>query len=85
RSWRNAIYRALCSVPAGFIFAPAMPRLLWFLQGDDWDMRMAAACAAGFTTWFILEASARFLSSKDTMRRLLEEVVRLQGPGDREK
>ncbi|MDR3414977.1 MAG: hypothetical protein P4L83_02225, partial [Nevskia sp.] len=47
RSWRNAIYRALCSVPAGFIFAPAMPRLLWFLQGDDWDMRMAAACAAG--------------------------------------
>jgi len=30
--------------------------------------------------WFVLEAAARFLSSKDTMRRLLEEMVRLGEP-----
>ena len=84
RSWVNASYRGLCSIPSGIIFAPAMQKLLWFLDGEAFENYLAAGCAAGFTTWFVLEATARFLSSKDTMRRLLEEMVRLGEPKDRE-
>jgi len=85
RSWVNAAYRGACSIPAGIIFAPAMQRLFWFLDGTSFENYLAAGCAAGFTTWFVLEATARFLSSRDTMRRLLEEMVRLGGPPPRDR
>jgi hypothetical protein len=80
RSWRNGIYRAFIGTLMGFIFAPATQNLLPWLRGDTLDMIVASAVTAGFAVWFFLEAMARFLSSKDTMRRLLEEMVRLGGP-----
>jgi len=76
---RNAVYRILLAPVAGVIFAPSIQGLVWFLQGSTLEHHMAAGCAAGFTCWFILEAAARFLSSEDTLRRLLEEMVKLSG------
>ncbi|HTJ58027.1 MAG TPA: hypothetical protein VL418_10740 [Devosiaceae bacterium] len=84
RNWANAVYRGACSIPAGVIFAPAVQKILWFLDGSGLEFHLAAGCAAGFSTWFVLEATARFLSSKDTIRRLLEEMVRLGGPDHRD-
>jgi hypothetical protein len=81
RSIKNGIYRAFLGTVAGIIFAPATQNLVPWLRGEAPEMQVASACATGFTVWFILEAAARFLSSKDTLRRLLEEMVRLQGPG----
>ena len=67
RSVKNGIYRAFLGTVAGIVFAPATQNLVFWLQGDSPDMLVASA-------------SARFLSSKDTLRRLLEEMVRLKGP-----
>lgn len=80
RSVQNGIYRAFLGTVAGIIFAPATQRVLWFLDGDELEFHVAAACATGFVVWFVLEAVARFVSSRDTLRRLLEEMVRLGGP-----
>ena len=80
RSVKNGIYRAFLGTVAGIVFAPATQNLVFWLQGDSPDMLVASACATGFTVWLILEAAARFLSTKDTLRRLLEEMVRLKGP-----
>lgn len=52
---RNALYRILFAPIAGVIFSPAIQNLLWFLQGPGLEHHMAAACAAGFTCWFVLE------------------------------
>lgn len=81
RSWRNGIYRAVVGTLMGFIFGPATQNLIPWLRGDTFDMILSSTVTAGFVVWFFLEALARFLSSKDTMRRLLEEMVRLGGPG----
>lgn len=81
RTTANGLYRILLAPVAGFIFAPSMQGLVWFLQGSTLEHHMAAACAAGFTCWFILEFVARMLSKEDTLRRLLEEVLRLSGKG----
>lgn len=80
RSWRNGIYRAFIGTLMGFIFAPATQNLIPWLRGDTLDMLVASAVATGFVVWFFLEGLARFLSSKDTIRRLLEEMVRLGPP-----
>lgn len=75
----NGLYRILLAPIAGVIFAPSVQGLLWFLNGTALEHHMAAACAAGFGCWFVLEFTARMLSSEDTLRRLLEEVLRLRG------
>lgn len=80
RGIRNGVYRAFVGMVMGFIFTPATQNLVPWLRGDTPDIVVAAACSTGFVVWFVLEALARFLSSKDTMRRLLEEMVRLGGP-----
>lgn len=80
RSARNGIYRAFIGMVMGLVFTPATQNLIPWLRGDTSDIIVAAATTTGFTVWFVLEAAARFLSSKDTMRRLLEEMVRLGGP-----
>ncbi len=82
RSVRNGIYRAFVGMVMGFVFTPATQNLLPWLRGEDPSIVVAAACATGFVVWFVLEALARFLSSKETMRRLLEEMIRL-GPPDK--
>jgi len=85
KNTRNAIYRGVASVPAGVIFAPSAQAAMWFLQGSSIEHHLAAGCFTGFTCWFILEATARFLSTEDTLRRLLEEMVRLSGKGGDKK
>jgi hypothetical protein len=85
KSARNAFYRAAVSIPAGVIFAPSAQSAIFFLQGNELEHHVAAGCATGFTCWFILEATARFMSTEDTLRRLLEEMVRLAGKGGDKK
>ena len=80
RSIRNGIYRGFVGMVMGFIFTPATQNLVPWLKGDTPDIIVAAAVTTGFSVWFLLEALARFLSSKETLRRLLEEMVRLGGP-----
>jgi hypothetical protein len=80
KSVRNGIYRAFVSTVMGLVFTPATQNLLPWLGGDEPDIIVAAACTAGFSVWFVLEAGARFLSSRETLRRLLEEMVRLGPP-----
>ena len=80
RTLRNGIYRAFIGMVMGFVFTPATQNLVPWLRGDAPDIVVAAAVSSGFAVWFVLEALARFLSSKETMRRLLEEMVRLGGP-----
>lgn len=78
---RNALYRILFAPVSGVIFAPATQQLVWFLQGSSLEHHMAAGCAAGFTTWFILEYIARLMSSKEWLEKLLQEVLRLKSGG----
>lgn len=79
KSTANGLYRILLAPIAGVIFAPAMQGLVWFLQGSTIEHHMAAGCAAGFTCWFVLEFTARMLSSEEWLTKLLEEVLRLKG------
>ena len=81
----NGLYRILLAPVAGFIFAPAMQGMVWFLQGSTLEHHMAAACAAGFSCWFVLEFTARILSSDEWLTKLLEEVLRLKGKGPSDK
>ena len=76
---RNALYRILFAPIAGVIFSPAIQNLLWFLQGPGLEHHMAAACAAGFTCWFVLEYVARLMSSREWLQKLLDEILRLRG------
>ena len=78
---RNALYRILFAPVAGVIFAPATQSMVWFLQGDKMENHMAAGCATGFTCWFVLEYVARLMSTRQWLEKLLEEVLRLRGPG----
>lgn len=76
---RNALYRILFAPIAGVIFSPAIQNVLWFLQGPGLEHHMAAACAAGFTCWFVLEYVARLMSSREWLQKLLDEILRLRG------
>ncbi|MBN9347132.1 MAG: hypothetical protein J0I48_13185 [Devosia sp.] len=76
---RNALYRILFAPIAGVIFSPAIQNLLWFLHGPGLEHHMAAACAAGFTCWFVLEYVARLMSSREWLQKLLDEILRLRG------
>lgn len=78
---RNALYRILMAPIAGVIFSPPTQSLLPFLAGNGWEHHMAAGCTAGLSCWFILEAGARMLSSRDWVERTLQEVLRLKGGG----
>lgn len=79
KSTANGVYRILLAPIAGVIFAPAVQGMIWFLQGPSLEHHMAAACTAGFTCWFVLEFTARMLSSEEWLTKLLEEVLRLKG------
>lgn len=79
---RNGWYRILLAPVAGLIFAPAVQQLIWFLAGTTLEHHIAAGCAAGFTTWFILEYTARLMSQKEWLEKLLVEVLKLKG-GDK--
>jgi hypothetical protein len=81
KNTRNGAYRILLAPIAGVIFAPGVQGMLWFLQGASLEHHMAAACAAGFSCWFILEFIARMLSREEWLEHLLEEVLRLKGKG----
>lgn len=85
KSTVNALYRILLAPIAGVIFAPSVQGLIWFLNGSSLEHHMAAGCAAGFTVWFILEFTARMMSSDEWLTRLLEEVLRLKGKGPSDK
>lgn len=85
KSTANGLYRILLAPVAGVIFAPAAQGVLWFLQGSTIEHHMAAGCAAGFVCWFILEFTARMLSSEEWLTKLLEEVLRLKGKGPGDK
>lgn len=78
-STKNALYRAIIGVVMGVIFSPATQNLVFFLDGDGLEHHLAAGAATGFTVWFILEGVARLLSSRDTVTRLLEELLRISG------
>lgn len=77
----NGLYRILLAPVAGVIFAPAVQGIVWFMQGSTLEHHMAAAAAAGFSCWFVMEFIARMLSSDEWLTRLLEEVLRLKGKG----
>lgn len=81
----NGLYRILLAPIAGTIFAPGVQGMIWFLDGSTLEHHMAAACAAGFMCWFVLEFIARMMSSDEWLTRLLEEVLRLKGkpPSDK--
>ncbi|MFA5897920.1 MAG: hypothetical protein WC829_02285 [Hyphomicrobium sp.] len=79
KNWLNALYRAALGTVAGAIFAPSVMGLFWFLQGDDADHYLQAAALSGFVAWFVLEFIARMISSEDTLKRLLEEIMRIRG------
>lgn len=80
---RNALYRILMGPIAGMIFATPTQALVPFLAGTGLEHHMAAACAAGFSCWFVLEFAARMMSSKEWLERTLQEVLRLKSGGDK--
>ena len=49
--------------------------------GDRGETAFQAACISGFVCWFVLEFIARMISKDDTLRRLLDELLRLRGDG----
>ncbi|SFV31417.1 hypothetical protein SAMN05216456_1334 [Devosia crocina] len=85
KSTANGLYRILLAPVAGVIFAPGVQGIFWFLQGSTLEHYMAASCFAGFSAWFVLEFTARMLSSDEWLTRLLEEVLRLKGKGPTDK
>lgn len=85
KSTANGLYRILLAPVAGTIFAPGVQGMVWFLHGSTLEHHMAAACAAGFMCWFVLEFIARLISSDEWLTRLLEEVLRLKGKGPTDK
>lgn len=78
---RNALYRVLIGVSMGVVFAPTVPNLplMGFLAGSGTDLILARGTAAGFSSWFVLEAAARFLSSTDWIVKVLQAVVNKGG------
>lgn len=78
-STRNALYRILFGSLGGVIFTPVTQALIPVFRGDHFEILVAAAAATGFTCWFILEFIARIMSSRNTLARLLEEVLKLKG------
>ena len=82
---RNALYRILMAPIAGVIFSPPMQAMIPFLRGDGLEQHMAAACAAGLTSWFILEFIARMMSQREWLEKLLREILRLRGGDTKDK
>lgn len=77
---KNSLYRVLVGVTMGVIFSPVLDSIpfLQFLSGDDAEHVIARAAACGFSIWFILEATARFLSSTDWIVGTAREIIRLR-------
>lgn len=78
-STRNAFFRVVVGCVSGVIFTPITQQLIPVFRGDTFEILVAASAATGFTCWFVLEFIARIMSSRNTMARLLEEVLRLRG------
>ena len=76
---KNALFRIVLGTGGGIIFAPTTMSLLPWFRGDNIESHLAAGCFAGFTCWFLLEGTARLLSSRKTVARLLEELLRING------
>ena len=76
---RNAIYRVVFGGIGGIIFTPITQALIPVFRGSSFEILVAASAATGFTCWFILEFIARIMSSKLTMARLFQELMKLRG------
>jgi len=85
---RNAFYRVVLGTMAGFIFAPTVQRIVPFLSGERLDDWLAASTATSFVAWFVLETIARWISTPDTGRKLIQYIEKRMGVTegeDREK
>ena len=80
---RAALYRFLVGLTMGFIFAPVIPNVygMGFLAGDGTDFVLARGAATGFAVWFILEAAARLLSSRDWIVATAKAIIDLRAKG----
>lgn len=78
-STRNAFYRIFFGGLGGVIFTPVTQALIPVFRGESFEILVAASAATGFTCWFVLEFIARIMSSRNTLARLLEEVLKLKG------
>ena len=73
---RNALYRLWVGVTMGVIFAPLL-KSISFISGDEFDLILVRSAVMGFVIWSVLEATARFLSQKDWLVKLAQEILRL--------
>ena len=79
-SMKHAFYRGLVGVSMGTVFAPVlhnMPILGWF-HGETLEFVIARAALCGFVVYFILEITARLLSSEKVITALVNELIRLR-------
>ena len=79
-SMKHAFYRGLVGVSMGTVFAPViqnMPMLGWF-HGESLEFVIARAALCGFVVYFILEITARLLSSEKVITVLVDELIRLR-------
>lgn len=76
-----AVSRFFIGVTMGFVFAPTLHHVWGFswLAGDEIEFTLARGAAAGFLVWFVLEATARFMSKSNWLERVLEVVLRAKG------
>ncbi|MGR3599200.1 MAG: DUF6107 family protein [Heliomarina sp.] len=84
---KNAFYRLWIGIVMGAIFAPVVDDI-WFLGGlggDDFDHTLVRSAVAGFGVWFVLEFTARMMSSTDWLVELAKEVLRLRANGSDRK
>jgi len=79
-SMKHAFYRGLVGVSMGTVFAPIiqnMSMLGWF-HGESLEFVIARAALCGFVVYFILEITARLLSSEKVITALVDELIRLR-------
>ena len=79
-SMKHAFYRGLVGVSMGTVFAPIIqnaPILGWF-HGETLEFVIARAAICGFVVYFILEITARLLSSERVITALVDELIRLR-------
>lgn len=78
---KNALYRVVLGFVSGVIFSPTVMSLFPWFRGDTIEHHLAAGTLAGFSVWFVLEGLARILSSRKTLQRLIEEMLRIRNEG----
>ncbi|WP_109468528.1 DUF6107 family protein [Albibacillus kandeliae] len=82
---KNAFYRLWIGIVMGAIFSPVVDDIWFFggLAGEDFDHTLARSAVAGFSVWFVLEFTARMISSTDWLVELAKEVLRMNASGGR--